>query len=179
MHQHLARSLFFGLVLAVATGCSMTVNALNPRPNVVVAGDGMPMAIDVGGISDDYEIGRVHVHEFKKSLTAGFRNAVGDKATTDAGALRLVVSQVSMELANIGSIGQFVTIRYRAKWLDGQGRTVAQVAGVAQPRNPTETGPRHLEDAIEVMVENMIDGLDKATRRDRAPAPATVGFLQR
>lgn len=179
MRSHLARSLFFGLVLAVATGCSMTVNAMNPRPNVVVAGDGVPMAIDVGAIADDYDVGRVHIHEFRKSVATGFKNAVGDKATTDPHALKLVVSQVSMELSNLGSLGQFVTIRYRARWLDERGHTVAQVAGVAQPRNPTETGPRHLEDAVEVMVESMIDGLDKATRRDRTAAPATVGMLER
>lgn len=35
---------------------------------------------------------------------------------------------------------------------------------------------RDLEDAIAVMFENMIEGLDKATRRDGSPS-STVGML--
>ena len=158
--------------------CSMTVNAVNPRPNVVVAANTGTLTVDVNAVSDDHEVGRVTIHEFRKSLANGFRNAVGDNlaAPSDRSAVRLVITSVDLELANLGGLGQFITMRYRAKWMGSNGQTLAQVAGVARPRNPTETGPRHLEDAIEVMFENMIEGLDKATRRGGSPA-STVGML--
>lgn len=158
----------------------MTVNAVNPRPNVVVGANAGTLTVDVKAVADDHQVGRVSIHEFRKSLANGFRNAVGDNhaSASDKSALRLVITNVDLELANIGGLGQFITMRYRAKWVGANGQTLAQVAGVARPRNPTETGPRHLEDAIEVMFESMIEGLDKATRRDASPASG-VGMLTR
>lgn len=67
-------------------------------------------------------------------------------------------------------MGRFVTLRYRAKWISPEGELIAEVAGAAQPRNPTETGERHLEDVIEVMYERMIDGFDQTNRRSRRAA---------
>jgi hypothetical protein len=164
-----AASLVFLLALCLPA-CTMTVNAVNPRPNVVVGPHAGTLSIDVASVADDYEVGRVSIHQFRKSLTTAFRNAVGDNLATtgDKGAVRLVISSVELELANLGALGQFVTMRYRAKWTSADGKVLAQVAGVARPRNPTETGPRHLEDAIEVMFENVIEGLDKATHAGTA-----------
>jgi hypothetical protein len=94
----------------------------------------------------------------------GFHNAVGDKfVDSNQKSLHLVITQTDMEMSNLGNIGRFLTIRYRAKWIGADGQLVAEVAGVAEPRNPTETGPRHLEDVIEVMYERMIEGFDRAT----------------
>jgi hypothetical protein len=171
-----AASLVLLLALCLPA-CSMTVNAVNPRPNVVVGPHAGTLSLDVASVSDDYEVGRVSIHQFRKSLTTAFRNAVGDNlaASGDKGSVRLVISSVELELANLGQLGQFVTMRYRAKWTSPDGKVLAQVAGVARPRNPTETGPRHLEDAIEVMFENVIEGLDKATQH--AGTANSVGAL--
>jgi hypothetical protein len=49
-----------------------------------------------------------------------------------------------------------------AIWCKGNGNKVAFFAGVAAPRNPTEPGPRHLEDVVEVIYEEMVQGLEKA-----------------
>lgn len=166
--------LALGVALAtLLPACSMTVNAVNPRPNVVVSNHAGALALDASQVPDDFVIERITIHEFKKSLSNGFKNAVGDNlASNDKGAVKLIITSVQMELANMPPLGRFLNIRYRAKWAAPDGTTVAQVAGVARPRNPLEPGPRHVEDAVEVMMENMIDGLDKATRRDstgRAP----------
>ena len=48
------------------------------------------------------------------------------------------------------------------RWYGPGGVKIASLAGVAQPRNPTETGPRHLEDVVEVMYEETVHGLEKA-----------------
>lgn len=158
----------------------MTVNAVNPRPNVVVSGQTGALALDASKVPDDYVIDRVTIHQFKQSLQNGFSNAVGDKLANvaDKRALKLVVTSVQMELANMPPLGRFLNIRYRAKWIAPGDQVVAEVAGVAKPRNPLEPGPRHVEDAVEVMMENMIDGLDKATRHDRSGA-APVGMVAR
>ena len=73
------------------------------------------------------------------------------------------------DMANLGVYGRFLNVRYRARWLTKDGETVAQVAGIAKPRNPLETGPRHIEDVVEVMYEMMVEGLNKA-----GPVPAQV-----
>jgi hypothetical protein len=78
----------------------------------------------------------------------------------------------TLAFSNLGDMGRFLTIRYRAHWADPNGQVLAEVAGTAQPRNPTDTGARHLEDVVEVMYEKVIDGLDKASHNhDTAPVP--------
>jgi hypothetical protein len=104
------------------------------------------------------------ITDFRQSLTAGFKNMVGASFTEQPKDAKLVLSIELAELsrANIGSIGGYIIIRYKATWYKGNGNKVASLAGVAEPRNPTESGPRHLEDVVEVMYEEMVQGLEKA-----------------
>ena len=55
-------------------------------------------------------------------------------------------------------------MRFRGRWTKADGQLIAEFAGVAQPRNPTETDNRHLEDLVEVMYEKIVDGLDRSQR---------------
>jgi len=159
------------------SACSTTIGAVNPRPNVVVAAQAPSVGIDVGKVADVQQpkgessngviyLSHVTIRDFRQTLRNGFRNAVGEHFAQDAAPLRLVLDTADLEFSNLGNLGRFLTIRYRAHWLDRDGRTVAEVAGTAQPRNPTETGPRHLEDVVEVLYEKLIDGFDRTTKHD-------------
>jgi hypothetical protein len=106
----------------------------------------------------------ITVSDFRTTLENGLKNAIGNHYSSAATApLRLVFDSADLELSNLGDLGRFLTVRYRARWVDQSGQTIAEIAGTAQPRNPTETGARHLEDVVEVMYEKVIDGLDKVT----------------
>lgn len=78
----------------------------------------------------------------------------------DAG-LSLSIEHADLSRANLGGLGGYVIIRYRGSWHGADGSEIAQFAGVAEPRNPTESGPRHLEDVVEVMYEQMVAALEK------------------
>jgi hypothetical protein len=143
-----------------AAGCSMTVGEVHPRPNVMVGGGAGPFGLDVGkDVADTQELGNVTVTEFRRSLRNGFRSAVGSRFT-DKGGVRLSIEYAELQMENLGGIGRFLAIRYRARWLGPDNSVIAELAGVAQPRNPLETGPRHLEDVVEVMYESLVKGLE-------------------
>jgi hypothetical protein len=168
-----------GLVFVLLTGCSTTLGAVSPRPNVMIGAQSGPYAIDTTHVRDVQEMDRVTVEHFRRSIDTGFQSAVGSHLAANAqtGAFRLVVESADLELANLGGLGRFLTIRFKARWFLPDGTELAGVAGVAQPRNPTETGKRHLEDVIEVMLEKMIAALDESMKRGvptrrEAAAPA-------
>jgi hypothetical protein len=168
-------SLFF--VVSCLSGCTATLGAVNPRPNVVIARSVSTVSIDTSKVTDEQEpkgqatpgtlnMWTVKIKDFRTTLDNGFRNAVGSHfATGTSGHTQLVIDMADLEFSNLGGLGRFMTIRYRAHWNDAKGQLLAEVAGTAQPTNPTETGQRHLEDVVEVMYEKMIDGLDKTTSK--------------
>lgn len=176
--RSLARAAAPAAALALATltvGCSMTVGAVNPRPNVVVPAGAPRYSVDVSRVRDHVELDRVTIEEFQTTLRRGFANAVGSRLATPQaeGSVVLVLDSVEPELSNMGALGRFVTLRFRARWLAPDGHVVAELAGVAMPRNPTETGSRHLEDVVEVMIEKTVAGLDAALHDERPRAPAS------
>jgi hypothetical protein len=143
-----------------ASACSMTMGEVHPRPNVMVSGAAGPFGLDVGkDVPDTQEVDNVTVTEFRRTLRNGFRSAVGSRFT-EKGGVRLSIEYAELQLENLGGIGRFLAIRYRARWLAPDNSVIAELAGVAQPRNPLETGPRHLEDVVEVMYESLVKGLD-------------------
>jgi len=158
------------------TGCSMTVGAVNPRPNVVVPAGGPKYSVDVSRVRDHVELERVTINRFRATLQNGFANAVGSKLSTPQShdSVVLVLDSVEPELSNLGDIGRFVTVRFRGRWMTPDDQVIAEFAGVAHPRNPTETGKRHLEDVVEVMYEKIINGLNEAVRSAPASAPAAT-----
>jgi hypothetical protein len=151
--------------------CSVTVGEVHPRPNVMVSGAAGPFGLDVAkDVADTQELGNVTVTEFRRTLRNGFRSAVGSRFT-DKGGVRLSIEYAELQIENLGGIGRFLAIRYRARWLAPDNTVIAELAGVAQPRNPLETGPRHLEDVVEVMYESLVKGLESepaAPKRDAA-----------
>jgi hypothetical protein len=163
-----------GCVLLTLGGCGFTIGAVNPRPNVAVSRKVGTASVDTSKIEDiqhpDSEgaaainLWKVSIKEFRTTLENGFRNAVGSHYASEGGATRLVFDEAELRFANFADLGRFLTIRYRLHWTDARGNVVAELAGVAQPRNPTETGRRHLEDVVEVLYEQAIDGLDKTSK---------------
>lgn len=148
-----------------AAAAGRMFGAVNPRPRVVVEGETGKIAIDLGTVPNEQVPGAgLTVSDFRQSLMAGFKNMVGASFTEQPKDAKLVLSIELAELsrANIGSIGGYIIIRYKGTWYKGNGNKVASLAGVAEPRNPTEPGPRHLEDVVEVMYEEMVQGLEKA-----------------
>ncbi|HEX2672254.1 MAG TPA: hypothetical protein VHM25_15345 [Polyangiaceae bacterium] len=154
-----------GSALLGNTGCTRTFAAVNPRPSVVIDPQMGALSLELGQIPDTQTPGDagLTITNFRTSLANGFRNMAGANYSAQAKEAKLVlhIEQAELGRGNIGSLGAFLTIRYRALWSDSAGNKVAAMAGVAQPRNPTETGPRHIEDVIEVMYEEMVAGLEK------------------
>jgi hypothetical protein len=160
-----------GLTLMLsASACSMTVGEVHPRPNVIVGGAAGPFALDVGKeVADKQELDNVTVTDFRQTLRNGFRSAVGSRFT-EKGGVRLSIEYAELQMENLGGIGRFLAIRYRARWLGPDNGVIAELAGVAQPRNPLETGPRHLEDVVEVMYESLVQGLEREPATPKRPA---------
>ena len=154
--------------VTVTTGCSVTVGAVNPRPNVVVAADAPRFSLDANQVPDTIELDRVTLQKFRTTLSRGFANAVGSKLSRPEAhdSVVLVLDKVEPEMSNLGNIGRFVSMRFRGRWMTPDNRLIAEFAGVAQPRNPTESGKRHIEDVVEVMYERIIGGLDEALRHE-------------
>jgi len=154
--------------VVLTTGCSVTVGAVNPRPNVVVAADAPKFSLDANQVPDTIELDRVTLQKFRTTLSRGFANAVGSKLSKPEAhdSVVLVLDKVEPEMSNLGNIGRFVSMRFRGRWMTPDNRLIAEFAGVAQPRNPTESGKRHIEDVVEVMYERIIGGLDEALRRE-------------
>lgn len=173
------RRVLKGLVLAALgvgilgnTGCVWTYHAVNPRPNVIITGETGTYGVRISRrIEDIQELNGLKIEDVYATLTAGFKNAVGDRFEPASRAgLVLSIDQADFDMANLGVYGRFLNVRFKAKWTTADGRVVAQVAGIAKPRNPLETGPRHIEDVVEVMYELMVDGLNKSAA-PAAPAP--------
>lgn len=178
-HSRFKKSVIGLLLVASAalTGCSYTVNAVNPKPNVVVpGGESATYRVNVSAVPDEFEVENITVKEFRKTLARGFQNAVGSKYAKDnqPASIRLVFDKIEMRLSNLGRLGKFANIQFRAKWVTGDGKVLAEVAGNASPRNPMEPGDRHLEDVVEVMYEKLIEGLDRVVSNTapRATVPA-------
>lgn len=159
--------LLLALSYVIASGC-MTLHAVNPRPNIVVPSSSAKYALEIGAeVPDVQKLRGIDVVDFHQTLKNGFKNAAGSRfSEAKDGNYRLVIDLATIEIANLGDIGRFLTIRYRGRWLGPDGAQLAEFAGVAQPRNPTETGPRHLEDVVEVLYEQSVDGLAKTRSGD-------------
>jgi hypothetical protein len=162
-----------------------TVGAVNPRPTVAIGGDVGPVSIDLSKIPDaetppDPDNGRhvwgntivvnsaaLVIKDLHATLEAGFRNAVASHySASPEGTTRLVLDSADIQLVDMPSVdglqppvGRFLTCAYRGRWLDPQGKLLSEVSGVAQPRFKGEQGPRHLEDVVEVMLENALKPL--------------------
>ena len=139
------------------------------------------LALDLTAVPDTQSpADGLTIIEFRKTLENGFRNMVGPNLARSAqdAALTLRIEQAELGRGNIGNLGGYVTIRYRAAWLGPNNQKIATLAGMAEPRNPTETGPRHMEDVVEVMYQQIVAGLEKVqgvkTRQSENQAPATA-----
>src|SRR5262249_52900898 len=145
------------------SGCS--IHAVDPHPTVVVGANSAKIRLDATAIGDAQKLDGTWytIEEVKKSLENGLANLAGEKygpGAKDSMVLKITQLQFGINHA----LGNFISARYRAKWIGADGQQIAEVAGVAKPRNPFESSPkRHLEDVIEVMYENMVNGYDKAT----------------
>lgn len=169
-------------LVSLMTGCHATVGAVNPRPNVVVPSNSPKYSVDVSRVKDHVELDHVTIERFRTTLSRGFANAVGSKLSTPQAqdSVVLVLDGVEAELSNLGNLGRFLTLRFRGRWMTPDNQLIAEFAGVAQPRNPTETGNRHLEDVVEVMYEKVISGLNDTLRQapaqnNAAPPPVRSG----
>ena len=140
-----------------------SIEEVNPRPTVAVEDEAGPFGFVLGeGVKAEQEpSSQVTVYEFRKSLQNGFRNMVGSQWAGKKKARReLRLTQADLEMAKFYG-ANYITIRYRGGWYE-RNKKITSVAGIAQPRNPTETGDRHLEDVIEVMFEQTVAGLERA-----------------
>jgi hypothetical protein len=164
---------------------TFVVGAVNPKPSIAIGRAVGAVSIDVLQIRDvqtpqvpqwnrpagsnTYLVGKANlvVKGLQATLRSGFRNAVGSHYREPAtGTAKLVLDQADIQLVDIPSMdasqppdGRFVTIAYKGRWLDSQGNVVSEMSGVAEPRFRGEQGPRHIEDVVEVMYENVFKGL--------------------
>jgi hypothetical protein len=171
----LARSLpRLMLVTALAltgSGCLMTVEAVNPSPNVTVSGEGS-YAVDVAKVPDVLEPGRgVTIVDVQKSVQSGFQNAVGSAYTREGDAGTKLVFDAFKASIDEGQIG-ILRVTYRVRWISAEGEVVAQSSGTALPKNPIQTGEGHWRDVLEVMFEQLVDAYDKAQERREKHAKA-------
>ncbi len=168
------------LVLMLSgSGCSLvSFGAVNPMPPAVpeVA---KTFSLELGqAVPNDQVLDTIAIRQFHATLRNGFHNAAGDRyvASPEAGSCRLMIDKATLRTENLGNVGKFLSITYRARWLDDHGATIVELVGMAQPRERTETRPRHLEDVVEVMYEQLIDALASSTvpaGKERQVAKAT------
>lgn len=151
------------LALVLFAGCTTTWGVRNPQPNVAIGAGVAKLSVDAKNVPDEQEVGNLIITDFRQTLINAGRNMAGSRFVPagTAGAFSLVIDQAVLDAGNIGNIGQYLSLRFRARWLTPDGQLAAEVAGVAEPRNPTETGSRHLSDVVEVMYEQMVAGLSR------------------
>lgn len=148
----------------LAAGCVTNIRAVNPQPTVAVGGDIGKISLDLQDVGDEYKPHfSVKVSEFRQTLENGFQNMAGDAVAQDAqdATLVLKIERTRVERNVMGGVGAFLSIKYKCSWYSGSGEKIVSLAGVAKPRNPLETGSRHVEDVVEVMYEQMVAGLEK------------------
>jgi hypothetical protein len=152
------------LAILTATGCGMTVQAVNPTPAVTVIGDAS-YAVDVGKVPDVIEFDFVTLTDVKSSVQAGFRNAVGDGFRTEEADINLVFDSFSVRIDE-GQVG-VLRVTYSARWIAPGGKVIARTAGSAIPINPLQTGAGHWRDALEVMFAQIASSLEKAQEKEQ------------
>ena len=164
--MHLLRRLALAAVVVASVGCGgghLVVKEVNPMPSVVVSG-GAGYAVDVSQIPDRIEAGpRVALFDVRRSVEAGFHNAVGSHYRPGGdGATRLVFDAFDAKLEP----GRIVVLRvtYRARWIDEHGALIAETAGSAIAKNPLQVGSGHWRDSLEVMIEQLVNAYEKASR---------------
>lgn len=164
----MSRTLAVLLSSLALVACGVTVNELNPHPSVAVAGTATPVSLDVSAVADDVGLGdgaaTLSIHQLRRTLDNAFRNAAGSKiAPAGTPSIKLTIDQLVWRRETSEGYGSAAMIEYRARWTGPDGQLLAEVSGVARPRDPRVDSERFVADAIEVMFEKMVAGLDETT----------------
>ena len=163
-------------LVSVLAGCHrVSFGAVNPTPYAQVPDMAKTYSLEVSSaVANDQPLDTIAIRQFHTTLRNGFQNVAGDRyvAAHTAGACRLVIDSARLGTADLGKVGKYLTLKYRARWIDENDVVVAELVGLAQPRDPTETRPRHLEDLVEVMYEQLVDGLATTEAASRSVAKA-------
>src|SRR5690242_3346110 len=121
----MARVLLPRLVLALGFlvgGCSsVTFGAVNPTPHVSVPETARSYSLEVSrAVANDQQLETIAIRQFHATLRNGFQSAAGDRyvPSPQAGTCRLVVDSATLSSANLGKVGKFLILKYRARWLD-------------------------------------------------------------
>ena len=170
-----ATSCLAGVVgLGVATGCGGTrrIDAVNPRPRIIVGPRAPHYSIDVSRVSDSLYLDRLTIRDVPRSLTRGFQNGVGSKyvAQRTSDSMHLVIDVLNADSLHEG--GLVVELRYAARWFAPTGELVIAFQGIASPEETRSSwGKKNVEEVMAIMVEHWIGALADARARQPAQQP--------
>jgi hypothetical protein len=170
--------------LLFATGCTLSVAAGNPRPNLDLPESQTALALELDpAVRDAFQIpGRsgmneTHVEAWRTTLERGFSNGFRSSFKTDGGKdLVLQVVEAELEFAPTavtakgGPVAVEAQIRYKARLVDAQGNVVRRSTGTVASKRSTSKAAEITsisESAVESMYEKIAsDVFSSATATD-------------
>lgn len=171
----------------LATGCTLSVAAGDPRPNVDLPESQASLALEMDpSVRDVFQVpGRsginaTNVEAWRTTLERGFKNGFRSAFKTDGGKdLVLQIVEAELELAPTavtssgGAVAAEAQVRYKARLVDAQGNVVRRSTGTVTSKRSTSRGAEIsliAESAVETMYEKIAqDIFSNATASDTTP----------
>ncbi|WP_164017803.1 LPS assembly lipoprotein LptE [Pyxidicoccus trucidator] len=171
-----------------ATGCTLSVAAGDPRPNIDLPESQASLALELDpSVRDVFQVPArsgvvpTNVEAWRTTLDRGFKNGFRSAFRTDGGKeLVLQIVEAELELAPTavnevgGAAAAEAQVRYKARLVDAQGNVLRRSTGtVASKRSTSQPGEITLiaESAVESMYEKIAEDLfnNRGTASDSVP----------
>lgn len=165
----------FVILCSVLTACgSLTVSQFAPNPNVDIDSAHKNVKLDLtADVKDTYEVPSkngmrsVAVSDWRKSLTTGFENSFGNRAS-GRDVKTLQISRAEIELApaamsaQYGPIAAYANLTYQARLVDAKGNVLKRSAGTVTAKSAftsTNETTTAAQSAVESMYEKIATDL--------------------
>ncbi|MCY1017397.1 hypothetical protein [Pyxidicoccus sp. MSG2] len=168
----------------LATGCTFSVAAGDPRPNIDLPESQASLALemdpsvrDVFHVPSRSGVAPTNVEAWRTTLERGFKNGFRSAFKTDGGkdlVLHIVEAELELVPAEVQDNGGVVSteaqVRYKARLVDAQGNVVRRSTGTVSSKRSTSR-PKETtliaESAVETMYEKIAqDIFSNATASD-------------
>jgi hypothetical protein len=161
------------LLLATLLACdrTMRVNAVNPRPRIVVGPNAPRYSIDVSRVQDTIFTERMTIREVQRSLYDGFASALGNKFAPARApdTITLMLDMVGAD--SMRDSKRSIGFAYSGRWIAPDGQVITEFNGFAGPNDPESFGKKNVESAMAALLEQCVAHLAAAQQRARAAQP--------
>lgn len=174
-HRYLQIFLFLATV-SMASGCALSVQAVNPRPNIDLPSSGKKVALQLSNsIQENFEIPSAngimgakfvgYRTSLQNGFAAGFEGMVGDGGNHEL-TLALLEAEPSFTTTAV-AVNQYgagaaaaaaAQIRYKARLIDASGNVIARSNGLVRAKN-SFTNRWQAQDSVQQAMETLFEKL--------------------